>query len=288
MADLYRSAAGERTVREWCTARLARWDVPHETTTLETSLGPTHLTSAGAGVDACVYLPGTSFNAATSTTVLDALGQSSRVVCADLPGQPGLSAPDRPRDEVPAYGRWVAEVLAHVRATTASRRLLLVGHSRGAAVALGADPGSVDGLLLLSPAGLVGVRMAPAVVVRSVAWLVRPTPARTRRLVALMAGADDDAGLEHVTEWLTLTARSTRTTGAPGPLPGETLDRWRGHPVVVVAGERDVFFPPGRLSGPARRHLGREVETVPGAGHLLSDQRPDLVADRARALLGAG
>ena len=288
MADLYRSAADESTVREWCTARLARWDVPHETSTLATSVGPTHLTAAGAGDSVCVYLPGTNFNAATSTDVLAALGSSARVVCADLPGQPGLSAADRPRDEVPAYARWVQEVLGHVRTATAARRLLLVGHSRGAAVALGADPGSVEGLLLLSPAGLAGVRMTPAVVGRSLAWLARPTAARTRRLVALMAGAEDDRGLEHVTEWLTLTARSTRTTGAPGPVPGHLLDRWRGHPVTVVAGELDVFFPPNRLSAPALRHLGREVEPVPGAGHLLTDQRPDLVADRARVLLGPG
>ena len=288
MADLYRSADDERTVREWCTARLDRWDVPHESTTLDTSLGRTHLTSAGTGDDVCVYLPGTNFNAATSTGVLTSLGSSARVVCADLPGQPGLSAADRPRDEIPAYGRWVQELLTHVRETSGASRVLLAGHSRGAAVALGADPGAVDGLLLLSPAGLAGVRMAPAVVGRSVAWLVRPTAARTGRLVALMAGADDDRGLEQVTEWLTLTARSTRTTGAPGPLPDHLLERWRGHPVTVVAGELDVFFPPGRLSGPALRHLGREVETVPGAGHLLTDQRPDLVGDRARDLLGPG
>lgn len=285
MADLYRSPADESTVRAWCTDRLVRWDVPHETTVLDTSLGTTHLTSAGTGDDVRLYLPGTNFNAATSTGVLAALASSARVVCADLPGQPGLSAAGRPRDEVPAYSAWVQEVVAHVRTTTATHRLLLVGHSRGAAAALGADPASVDGLLLLSPAGLAGVRMTPAVVGRSLAWLLRPTPARTRRLVALMAGAADDRGLEDVTEWLTLTARCTRTTGAPGPLPGHLVERWRERPVAVLSGERDVFFPPARLAGPTLRHLGQEVEPVPGAGHLLVDQRPDLVADRAARLL---
>lgn len=288
MADLYRSAAAEESLRAWCRDRLARWDVPHETALLDSSLGPTHLTSAGTGDDVCVYLPGTNFNAATSTGVLAVLGSSARVVCADLPGQPGLSGSRRPRDEVPAYAAWVQEVVAHVRESTGATRLLLVGHSRGAAVALGADPTSVDGLLLLSPAGLAGVRMTPAVVGRSLAWLVRPTPARTGRLVALMAGTGDDRGLEPVTEWLTVTARSTRTTGAPGPLPGELLQRWRGRPVAVLTGARDVFFPPGRLAGPARRHLGQEVEAVPGAGHLLTDQRPDVVAERVTRLLARG
>jgi len=285
VADLYRSVADEAHLRQWCENRLAGWDVPHTTTILDTTLGPTHLASTGAGRDVCLYLPGTNFNAATSTGVLAALGAVTRVVCADLPGQPGLSAARRPRDEVSAYGRWVQEVLGHVRATTGAERLLLVGHSRGAAVALGAEPDSVDGLLLVSPAGLATVRMSPAVVGRSLVWLARPTPARTRRVVALMAGTADDRGLEHVTEWLTLTARSTRTTGAPGPLPSGLLERWRGRPVAVVAGAADVFFPPARLAEPTRRHLGCEVEAVPGAGHLLTDQRPEVVADRVRALL---
>jgi len=231
---------------------------------VDTALGPTHLTTAGAGNDVCVYLPGTNFNAATSTDVLAALGASTRIVCADLPGQPGLSAAGRPRDAVRAFRAWVQEVLAHVRAADGPGRLLLVGHSRGAAVAFGADPGSVG---------------------PSLAWLFRPTPARSRRLVVLMAGADGDHGLEHVTEWLTLTARSTRSTGAPGPLPRELLERWRDRNVAVVTGELDVFFPPGRLDQPCRHDLGQAGETVPGAGHLLTDQRPGLVAEHAARLL---
>ena len=83
-------------MRTWCEQRLARWDLPHDTAILSTSLGPTHLTAVGAGDEVCVYLPGTSFNAATSTDLLGTLGATTRVVCADLPGQPGLSAAGRP------------------------------------------------------------------------------------------------------------------------------------------------------------------------------------------------
>jgi len=286
---LYRSPADERTVRTWCRDRLQTWPTPHEVETLVTSLGETHLTSAGTGPATCLYLPGTNFNAATSTAVLEALGQSFRVVCADLPGQPGLSAAGRPADETAAYARWVGEVLAHVSPSAPAGPPLLVGHSRGAAVALSADPGVVQGLLLLSPAGLARVRLTPAVLTRSVAWLVRPNARRSRRLVELMAGGVGGAyGLEPVTEWMTTIARCTRTTGAPGPLPTDVLDRWRGRAVHVLVGARDVFFPPARIAGPARAHLGATVEAVDAAGHLLVDQRPDLVADHARRLLARG
>lgn len=174
---------------------------------------------AGQGDGLCVYLPGTNFNAATSTGLLGVLASRRRVVCADLPGQPGLSASGRLGDEPEVWARWVAEVIEECRRRVAEGRVVLMGHSRGAAVALAAAPGSVDSLVQLSPAGLARVRVTPQ----------------------------------------------------------DRLERWRGHRVRILAGERDVFFPPRRLEGPARRHLGERIQVVTGAGHLLVDQRPDAV-----------
>ena len=263
------------TASSWCRERLDAWQVRHDTEHLETSLGRTHLTWAGTAREAvCLYLPGTNFNAATSTTLLTSLASRWRVACADLPGQPGLSAARRPVDEVADYARWLAEVLAHVRQQHPQLPLVVAGHSRGAAAALLANPADVDGLVLVSPAGLAKVRLTPALLWRSIPWLLQPTPARSRRLVDLMA-AGSGAELGPLVEWLTLVATSTRATGAPDALPAELLDRWQDHRIRVVVGERDPFFTPNALAGPSHR-LGATLE-VPEAGHLLSDQRPDLV-----------
>jgi pimeloyl-ACP methyl ester carboxylesterase len=199
-----------------------------------------------------------------------------RVVCADLPGQPGLSAAVRPVNEVTDYARWVGEVVGHLRQQHPQLPLVVVGHSRGAAAALLANPSDVDGLVLVSPAGLTKVRLTPTVLRRSITWLLRPTSARSRRLIDLMAGGSG-AELKPLVEWLTLVARCTRTTGAPGPHPAGMVDRWQDRNVQVLVGERDVFFSPARLAAPARR-LGATLTVAPRAGHLLVDQRPDLVA----------
>jgi pimeloyl-ACP methyl ester carboxylesterase len=282
---LYRSPNDATRIREWCQQRLDAWAVRHEAEHLETCLGDTHLTWAGApGEPVCLFLPGTNFNAAASTTLLTTLSIRCRVVCVDLPGQPGLSAPERPDDEVTAYERWMREVLGHVRQQHPQVPLILAGHSRGAAAALLANPSEIEGLVLASPAGLAKVRLSPTMLTRSIAWLTRPTRARSRRLVDLMAGGPIDADLEPVVDWLTLVAMCTRTTGAPGPLPSGVIDRWQGREGRVLVGERDVFFPPARLAGPARR-LGATLEVVPDAGHLLVDQRPDLVAAAVSELL---
>lgn len=272
-------------MRRWCADRLDAWQVPHTTGLVTTSLGDTHLTVVGEGADTCAYLPGTNFNAATSTGVLAALSTHCRVVCADLPGQPGLSAAGRPREETQAYARWVSEVVQECRRLGGGGRLVLMGHSRGAAVALSAEPDSVDALVLLSPAGLAPVHLTPVLLMRSVAWLLRPTPGRTARLVELMAGADPGDALDQVVEWMTLVARTTRTTGAPGPLPADVLARWRGRRVRILVGARDTFFPPRRLEGPTRRYLGKRPEIVEDAGHLLVDQRPEAAATALAAVL---
>ena len=82
-----------------------------------TSLGETHAVSLGAGSQVCVYLPGTNFNASSSTVVLGALAARFRVYAADLPGQPGLSAADRPDDERSGYAAWVSELIDWVART---------------------------------------------------------------------------------------------------------------------------------------------------------------------------
>ena len=152
MTSAYRSQAGTEHVQDWCRAALAKWVVPHQTHVVDTSLGKTHIVSLGVGNHVCVYLPGTNFNASSSTTVLGALAGKFRVYAADLPGQPGLSAANRPDDEHSEYAMWVTELIDWVAGRDGRAQIMLVGHSRGAAVALSANPDTVNGLALFSPA----------------------------------------------------------------------------------------------------------------------------------------
>ena len=140
MTSAYRSPAGAEQVHDWCCSALGRWAVPHHTHSVGTSLGTTHVVTLGEGTRACVYLPGTNFNASSSTVVLCALAAKFRVYAADLPGQPGLSAADRPDDEHAGYARWVTEMVDWVKHRDGHTQIFLAGHSRGAAVALSADP----------------------------------------------------------------------------------------------------------------------------------------------------
>lgn len=278
MTGTYRSPAGAERVREWCSAGLARWEVPHSTHEVRTSRGQTHVVAAGDGDSICVFLPGTNFNAASSTTVLRELATNCQVYAADLPGQPGLSAPTRPHPELSGYAAWLRDLIAWVKERHEHGRIMLAGHSRGAAVALSAEPDSVQGLVLLAPAGLIGVRPSIEMLRATVPWLVQRNSAGARRLLEYMSGPAHTPGDEMV-GWMTLVARTCHTTGAPGPLPDDILRNWQSRLVLVAVGEHDAFFPISKLREPCRSKLGREPLVIPGAGHLVVDEEPILVAE---------
>lgn len=271
-------------MRAWCRAALNNWGSPHETHEVETSLGRTHVVFLGSGEQVCVYLPGTNFSAATSTVVLQALATHFRVYAADVPGQPGLSADVRPQDEVPGYAAWLADVVAWIRARHPDARVVLVGHSRGAAVALSAEPESVHGLALLSPAGLIAVRPTLRMLAATAPWLLRRNDRGSRRLLQLMSGLTHAPSTQLV-EWMTLVARTCRTTGAPAPYPDTVVTRWNGRDVRIVVGASDVFFPVDRLRKASLGKLGVDVTVVEHAGHLLGDEEPVRISNLVAELL---
>ncbi|MFI5527719.1 alpha/beta fold hydrolase [Kitasatospora sp. NPDC051853] len=277
MKSIYRSPEGRQAVRRWCAERLDAWPVPHEHLRLTAAGADTRVLTAGSG-KVVVFVPGTNLNAAASLPFLSALvAAGCRVLVPDVPGQPGLSDGRRGLSggRLDWYGGWLDEVLEQVAAGLPARSVVLTGHSFGAAVALSARSPLVRRSVLLSPGGLCGLRLTPGLLAASAAWYLRPGPARSERLVRAMHGPGHLPAPELV-EWMTLVARHSRSSGAPGlAVPPPAGDR---PPLLVVSGGHDVFLPPRRLAPAVRRALGTELRVVEAAGHLLVDEHPELLA----------
>lgn len=244
MQSVYRNARGQFAVRQWCSEALARADFPLAGTTVDTTAGKVHLASAGTGKPRIVVIPGAGHNAAAALPWLRALSQHWPTTVVDLPGQPGLSGPRRPRrDRLAWYGRVLDEVLDVTRLDG----VVLVGNSLGAAVALAAGSPRITARLLVSPAGCVRLTVDAKLIGASAAWLLRPTVDRTRHMLQLFVAPGRNAPETEV-EWMTLMAANCRTTLAPPPLPAALLADRAQLPCLVAVGEHDRFLPPTRLA----------------------------------------
>ncbi|MBB4702157.1 alpha/beta fold hydrolase [Sphaerisporangium siamense] len=233
---------------------------------MDTSAGGVALVSAGRGEPRVVVVPGTGFNAAVGLPWLRTLSERWATTVVDLPGQPGLSAPYRPR-----WGRsaWYGRVLDEILAAADLDGVVLVGNSLGAAVALAAGSPRIAARALVSPAGFIRLTVDPAMALASTMWLLRPTAGHTRRMLGMFVAPGEDPPETEV-EWMTLMAASCRTTLAPPPLPAELRTRRADRPCVVGVGEYDRFLPPRRLAPALRRTMNLDLRILPGMGHLTT------------------
>ncbi|KUO16805.1 alpha/beta fold hydrolase [Streptomyces dysideae] len=272
MDSIYRSTAGKELIRRWCLDQLAAWPVPHERKTVTAKDAQTHIVLAGSGATTVVFVPGTNFNAAASLPLATALVAAGyRVLLVDVPGQPGLSSGERGLSggRLSWYGAWLSEAIEKI----SSGPVAVMGHSFGAAIALSSDSARIGRLVLVSPGGLTRLRLTPTVLAASAAWFLRPAPTHSARLLRAML-APGHPPREELVNWMTLVARHSRSSGAPGAatLPARSIPR------LVVTGEHDVFLPPRRLGPAVRGTLGAELGVVSQAGHLVVEERPEYLS----------
>jgi pimeloyl-ACP methyl ester carboxylesterase len=280
VTSIYRTAAGQDRIRRWCTDQLDEWAVPHRRLTVPTSLGATSVISAGPVAPSVVLLPGTNFCAATCLSLAAALAATWSVLIVDLPGQPGLSAPERPTDGLPGYGRWLGEVLDAAAETPA----VVVGHSLGGGVALASDSSRIAGRVLIAPAGLVRLRLTAGLLAATMPWLLHATYANSGRLLRRMH-APGHRPTATAASWMTQVGRHCRSSLAPAVLPAANLQRLHGTPIAIASGDHDVFLPPRRLQPAAQRELGVDVRTLVGRGHLVPDEDPEGVKTLVAGLI---
>lgn len=275
LRSIYRGSGHQQDVRDWCSRRLDGWMVPHRRTEVSSCAGSTHVVAVGSDSPTVVVVPGTNESAALLESFAAALAPTFSALLLDIPGQPGLSVGHRPvRNRLPWYGRWLADVIAQ----TVPGQAIVVGHSLGGAIALACDSQRVAGRVLVSTGGLAHLKLGIGVMYATVPWLLRPTRARSTALLRRFL-APGHAPPPHLVDWYTLVGRACRTSLAPPVLPRELLARRTNVPRLVATGQHDVFLPPRRLRGPARRRLDADLTVVPDAGHLVTDEQPRALAN---------
>jgi pimeloyl-ACP methyl ester carboxylesterase len=210
------------------------------------------------------------------------------VLALDLPGHGESEGP--PPDSVSGYAQWLGEVVSEVGNGPAH----LVGTSMGAQIAwhlTGTRPDQVRSLTVLGFAERMTVN--------------------TELLTAAID--DDHLAFELMTAWGL--SRRSHQGGHPTPglwMPGATvrllercspgvlandLEACRQYdaaplaasidvPTLFLLGERDLMVPPRGASSLEAAVVGSRTVIVPGVGHVMMFEQPDVVIDELASFLG--
>ncbi|MBD0672905.1 alpha/beta fold hydrolase [Streptomyces sp. CBMA156] len=261
----------ERTLAELWPGQRTALDLP-------TTFGTTRVYRTGPqSGEPIVLLPGSGGNALMWHRYIDTLARHRPLIAVDTIGEPGASVQTTPIRDGRDSAAWLDEVLASLEVTDAQ----LVGCSYGGWLAINHQihrPGRAASLTLVDPAGFA--EFGP----RFYAWLIAgglaaaaPGPLRPR--LARLVG--NSAILE--SELMGLMRASMgfrRALPVPPVLSDGELRRLRV-PSLFLLGARSAMHDSRKVADRIGRLMpSARVEIVPGAGHALPTDEPELVAER--------
>lgn len=247
-----------------------------------------HAATSGHEAPSLVLLHGFGGLAASWDAVRARLATNRQIIAYDLPGHGG-SLRYAGAGPVKLAVRAIIDDLT-VRGV---ERFHLAGHSMGGAISMLialAAPERVLSLTLAAPGG-----MGPDIAAETLRRFAEATaPGDIRASLAEMSApgfAINDALIDTVaasrrgegrTEMLRTIAAAITRDGRQGVIPREPLAALP-MPVTLIWGDSDSVLP---FSQTADRPANFRLVEAPGAGHMLLDERPELVASELLRQLG--
>lgn len=277
-STIYRSARDRDAMLAWYDASLARIRVPVEARWCRTRFGDTHVLGAGPeSAPALVALHGWGGNALSMTRQIDGLSEEFRVFAVDTVGQSGKSADVRPPLAGPAYADWLCDVLDAL----GLERARFVGVSGGGWLILKLatlHSGRIERAVVISTAGLGGPTLSAGAIPATLWPILRPSRRSVAAFLRLTA-APGWSPSDHVLEAFERFFRHVAVLrlGAQPVFSDEQLRRITA-PLLILEGEHERLFSPRRAVARARALIpGVRAEIVPGVGHLMTEERPDII-----------
>jgi pimeloyl-ACP methyl ester carboxylesterase len=213
------------------------------------------------------------------------LASDHRVLAVDIMGDIGLSTQLRPIHSRVEAARWLAAVLDGLDVSRAT----FIGSSFGGFLATNLavlDPERVAGLVLLAPAATFQpFRFAANLMIRTGSLLPLPFTVKPG-LRGMMRGELPDERIVCQMETGVRGFRYDRAGIYPSEIPDAEV-RSIDCPALLLVGDHEMIYDPDKAIGRARRLMAHvDARIVPGVGHLLGLQRPDLVTPLIRAAIG--
>lgn len=270
---IYKSPAGEKLMMEFYDRMLTNWPFAATEIDVETSVGTTHVITAGNITNPpLVLLHGSTSNATTWAGDAGVYCQDFMVYAVDMPGEPGKSTQTRLSWENDEYAGWLLEVLDAI----GLKKPHIAGLSLGGWAALkfaAAYPDRVGKIALIAPGGVVNPKMKAIMKLVSYASQGESGVEKTLRLLF-----PDDFESPEVREFFTLiNEHLIIRTEAVKPLPDYDISKVKS-PVFMVCGAKDALFN-------FKKAVKRLKKLVPGCESQLFEKGTHGLVSMAKTII---
>lgn len=275
---IYKSSKGYAALMAFYEASLSHWPVLHESSTVPTRHGDTHLIASGS-LDAppLVLLRGAGGNALLWAPIIVHLSQEFRTYAVDVIGESGKSAPNRPSYRSSAYGEWLVDVFDALRIEQAN----VAGTSRGGWLTLKVAhfaPGRVRRVVPMCAEGIAPISLK--FLRHMLPVLAFPSRKTITGLLRFLTPSNLPIH-DHLVEERLVVYRNFRQAKTRPPLFSDEELGQISAPTLLLYGEHEVVYDlPTIRKRVATLPSNFQMEVIANAGHVLDYDQPAAVSAR--------
>jgi pimeloyl-ACP methyl ester carboxylesterase len=278
MKSVYKSAEGERVVRERYLEILKHWPVPNQQLRVPTREGETFVIACGPeNAPPLLLLHGSMANSAMWMGSVAAWGEHFRVYAVDIIGDAGLSAPSRPPLASDAHALWLDDVMQALSLARAS----IVGMSLGGWLSLDyatRRPERVESLIAICPAGVGRQKIGIAFKTIPLRMLGRWGRKKAAELVLGRAPANPSPAVQYFLSFIALIHKYFRARIVKLPIFSDQALQRLTMPVLAIVGGKDLLFDSAETKARLERNVPRaQIRYLPEAGHLIPAQTAEIL-----------
>ncbi|MFQ5865635.1 MAG: alpha/beta fold hydrolase [bacterium] len=282
MTTIYKSPEGEAKVLSLYDKALAKLRIEFEETIVNTRFGDTHIIITGPKeAPPLVILQGGNTVSPVTLSWFLPLTNEYRLYAPDTIGHPGKSSQNRVSHADDGFGKWVVDILDGL----SIERAAFIGPSYGAGIILRTAafaPERISKTVLFVPSGIATgsiSRMIFKIIIPMFMYRLFPTDKRLLKAVSPVFSGDVDEITVEVTGAVFLHVKLE--TKMPRLTSEEELKNYNA-PTLVLAGEKDIFFPAEKVIPRAKEIIPNLVATecLKGEGHFPSIKNLKYINER--------
>jgi pimeloyl-ACP methyl ester carboxylesterase len=286
MKSVFKSAEGERAVRERYLEILKYWPVPNRQIRVPTREGETFAIACGQeSAPPLLLFHGGVANSSTWMGDVAAWAAHFRIFAVDMIGEAGLSAPSRPPLASQAHALWLDDVMLALGLEHAS----LVGISLGGWLAFDyatRRPERVDAVAAMCPAGIGRQKFGILFKTIPLRWMGRWGKRRAAELVLGRAPGNLTPAQRYFANFMALIHKNFRVRVTKLPVFSDEALRRLTMPVMAIVGGNDVLFDSAETKRRLERCVpGVEVRYIATAGHFIRGQTGTVLEFLCRAVI---